>query len=77
VAYFARILGNPNNPGSEAQVKDVQTAGHGLGRQLSILMASTESEIDAAFATLVQRRAGALLVGSTLSFSPDALNSWR
>ena len=35
--------------------------------QLAILKAGTESEIDAAFAILVQTRTGALLVGSVLT----------
>jgi putative tryptophan/tyrosine transport system substrate-binding protein len=38
------------------------------GVQLLIVQASTESEIDAAFATLVQRQAGALLVGTDAFF---------
>jgi len=36
--------------------------------QLHVLKASTESEIDAAFATLVQLHAGALVIGSDSFF---------
>jgi putative ABC transport system substrate-binding protein len=45
-------------------IRDVQEAARAKGVQLHILKASTESEIDAAFATLVQRQAGALLVAT-------------
>ncbi|HVI61104.1 MAG TPA: ABC transporter substrate-binding protein [Bradyrhizobium sp.] len=41
----------------------MQAAGRALGRQILVLNASTEGEIDAAFAALVQLRAGALAVG--------------
>jgi putative ABC transport system substrate-binding protein len=42
----------------------VQEAARTKGLQLQILKAGTESEIDAAFATLVELKAGALIVGS-------------
>ena len=57
------LLVNPNNDNAERAMREVQEAARAKGVQLSILKASTESEIDAAFATLVQLRAGVLLVG--------------
>ena len=42
----------------------MQEAAHALGLQIHVLNASTEGEIDTAFATLPQLRAGALLVGT-------------
>ena len=42
----------------------MQSAARAKGVQLPILKASTESEIDSAFATLVQRRAGALVIAT-------------
>jgi putative ABC transport system substrate-binding protein len=42
---------------------------HAKGVQLPILKASTESEIDAAFASLVELRAGGLLVGADPFFT--------
>ena len=45
-------------------MRDVQEAARAKGVQLPILKAGTEGEIDAAFATLGQLHAGALLVGS-------------
>jgi putative ABC transport system substrate-binding protein len=56
------LLVNPNNPVSERQTRDVQEAARAKGVQLTILKAGTESEIDAAFASLAQLHAGALVV---------------
>jgi putative tryptophan/tyrosine transport system substrate-binding protein len=59
------VLLNPNNPVTTGtQLKDVQEAARVLGQHINILQASTEQDIDTAFATLAQLRAGALLVGS-------------
>jgi putative ABC transport system substrate-binding protein len=56
------LLVNPNFPGAGLEISETQTAAGAVGRNLIILNASTESEIDAAFATLVQQRVGALAV---------------
>jgi putative ABC transport system substrate-binding protein len=56
------LLVNPNNAAVERTIRDAQEAAQVKGVQLQILKASTESEIDAAFATLVQLHDGALLV---------------
>ena len=45
-------------------MRDAHEVARAKGRQLSILNASTESEIDAAFAALAQLRAGALVVAA-------------
>jgi putative ABC transport system substrate-binding protein len=58
------ILANPNSSNTEAEVKDVQAAALAVAQQLVILEASDERDIETAFATLRQRGAGALLVGS-------------
>jgi putative ABC transport system substrate-binding protein len=59
------LLVNPSNSGSERMMRDVQEAARAKGVELLILKADSESEIDAAFASLVQGRAGALLVATT------------
>jgi putative ABC transport system substrate-binding protein len=59
------LLVNPTNENAERVVRDGQDAARAKGVQLTILKAATENEIDTAFATLAQLRAGALL------FSPD------
>ena len=58
------LLVNPNNASAEPQIRDVQEAAGTKGVRLRILKASTENEIDAAFATLGQLHAEALLVGT-------------
>jgi putative tryptophan/tyrosine transport system substrate-binding protein len=58
------LLVNPYNAAEELVVSDLQEAARAKGFQLAILKAGTEGEIDAAFAVLVQSRAGALLVGN-------------
>jgi putative ABC transport system substrate-binding protein len=63
------LLANPNNESAERMIRDVQEAAHAKGVQLHILKASTESEIDAAFTTLLQLQAGALVVGSDPFFN--------
>jgi len=55
---------NPKDPRAETQSKDMQKAAHAVGLQIHILNASTEGEIDTAFARLVQLRADALIVGT-------------
>jgi putative tryptophan/tyrosine transport system substrate-binding protein len=63
------FLVNPGNPGfAEAEAKEVQQAARALGVKLLVLNASNSSEIDAAFATLVQQQAGALLVGGDVFY---------
>jgi putative ABC transport system substrate-binding protein len=54
------LLVNPNNQITERVMRDVREAAKGV--QLLILKAGSESEIDAAFASLVQQQAGALVI---------------
>jgi len=63
------MLVNPNNPTTELLIRDVQEAAREKGIQLSILKASTISEIDAAFASLAQLRPGALIVDADSVFT--------
>jgi putative ABC transport system substrate-binding protein len=62
------MLVNPNDPLTELFIAEVQEAARAKGLALHILKARTESEIDAAFAGLLQLDAGALLVGGDLFF---------
>jgi putative ABC transport system substrate-binding protein len=57
-------LMNPAFPGTERQLRDVEAAARVLGLQLIVLRASTDGEIDAAFATMAQQGGRALLVGT-------------
>ena len=58
------VLPNPNRQDHARQKVDVEEAAHALGLQIQLLLASNQSEIDAAFATAMQVRAGAMLVGA-------------
>jgi putative ABC transport system substrate-binding protein len=63
------VLLNPNRPNYALQVRDVQEPAAAIGQQIRILSASNESDIDAAFATAVQLRAGAMLVSADPFFN--------
>jgi len=63
-ARATALLVNPNGPSAERIVRDVQEAAHAKGMQPHILKAGTESEIDAAFASLLQLQADALVVST-------------
>ena len=63
-ARVIALLVNPNNPSTERIIEKVQEGARVKGVQLLILKAGSKSEIDAAFASLVQLQAGALLIGA-------------
>ena len=63
-AKIVALLVNPKDPRTENQSTDMQEAAHALGLQVHILNASSEGEIETAFADLVQLRADALIVGT-------------
>jgi putative tryptophan/tyrosine transport system substrate-binding protein len=56
------VLVNPTRPGVDVQLAQAQQAARVLGLPLHILRASSERDLDAAFVTLVQQRAGALMI---------------
>ena len=64
-ATIIGLLVNPKNPTAEPITRNLQEASRTLGLKLHVLHASTEREIEKAFATLLQLRAGALVI------SPD------
>jgi putative tryptophan/tyrosine transport system substrate-binding protein len=61
------VLVNPKTSLAEPVTTDVQRAASAIGRSIEVLAASSNSDIDTAFASLAQKRADALLV------SPDTL----
>jgi putative ABC transport system substrate-binding protein len=62
------VLVNPDNPSiTDSFVTELQTAASAIGRQIEVVTASTNGDIDRAFTTLAKKRADALLI------SPDAL----
>ena len=68
-ARVIALLVNPNDPRAEGLIRDMQEAARAKGVQLPILKASTEGEIDVAFAALIELHAGALVVGPDPFFS--------
>jgi putative tryptophan/tyrosine transport system substrate-binding protein len=56
------LLLNPRNPAADGQLRDVRTAARTLGRELQVVNASTEREIEAAFVSLAPLRVGGLVV---------------
>jgi len=68
VAAIAMVV-NPVTTYAAPRARKVQEAARSFGLQLHVLNARTEQEIDAAFATLVKLRAGALLVDSDPFFN--------
>jgi putative tryptophan/tyrosine transport system substrate-binding protein len=58
------LLANPNNPNFGADPPETEAAANALGRRLEVLRATTERDLDAAFTTIVERQAGALVVMS-------------
>jgi putative ABC transport system substrate-binding protein len=61
-AKVIAFLVNPNNAATERAASSLEKAARAKGVQLAIVKAGSESEIDAAFATLVQLKAGGLIV---------------
>ena len=58
------VLVYPDSPNLEAERRDVQAAAQAIGQQLIVLDVSSDRDMETAFATAVQRGAGALLVGA-------------
>jgi len=56
------VLVNPRSPEAEPQLRDLQETARNVGQPLRVLSASSEPEIDAAFAILAKQRVAALLV---------------
>src|SRR5262249_56077173 len=63
------VVVNRAGPSRETQLRDVEPAARGMGLQIDVLDASTSREIDAAFATFVDRRPDALFVAADIVFT--------
>jgi putative ABC transport system substrate-binding protein len=62
------FLANPTRPSFQSEVKNAQQGAQALGVKLIVLNASTEAEIDTAFAELSRQRIAALLLGTDVFF---------
>jgi hypothetical protein len=71
MAYLA------TSPSAKTEVEEVRAAASAQGIQLLVLNASTEEELDAAFANLVKLRAGGLASLGSRSSTVSATDLWR
>jgi putative ABC transport system substrate-binding protein len=66
-AAIIAVLGDPDQPELDVELQEIETAGRAIGLQILIVKAASERDLNAAFATVVQAHADALLVrGSPL-----------
>jgi putative ABC transport system substrate-binding protein len=72
LARTVAYLTNPEAPDSEAATREMQATARALGLQAIILEARKDLDIDAAFATLSERRADALVVGPHVLFERNS-----
>jgi len=68
-AVVIAMLMNPNFPAAAAELSDVEGAAHAFGRELLVLKAVTETDIDAAFDALIGHRPDALVIGADAFFN--------
>ena len=71
-AQAISFLVNPSNPRTDDEIRDAREAARAKGVQLHVVTASSDSEIEPAFATLSQLRAGGLVVVGDVVFSNRA-----
>jgi putative ABC transport system substrate-binding protein len=71
-AGLIAFLANPHNPNAENDAREAQLAARALDVKLLTLNVGSEPDLDAAFATLTQQRAGALLVDPDPFFTARA-----
>jgi putative tryptophan/tyrosine transport system substrate-binding protein len=67
-ASLLGMLANPDTPTAQAEQKDLRSAAQAIGQQVVVLDAKSDGDLESAFQILVQRGAGALLVGGSSFF---------
>ena len=60
---------NPTFPSANSQTKELQTAANKLGQRIQIVNASSEHDLDAAFASMKELQVSAVLVGADPFFN--------
>src|SRR6516162_7450095 len=74
----ATVIGmfvNPNNPNADTQIRGAQEAALARGVGLDVVNVGDDRDLDPAFARLLERRIGAVVVGADPIFLPSAINS--
>ena len=67
-AGVVAMLVNPSDTWAQTQIADTEAAARAVGQQLVVIRASTEADIDAAFASFAQGQVGGLLVATSPFF---------
>jgi putative ABC transport system substrate-binding protein len=62
------VLANPNGPDATHETMEVQVAARAVGRDVLVLNASTDRQIDSAFVSMVQHRVGGLILNADSFF---------
>jgi putative ABC transport system substrate-binding protein len=65
------VLVNPVSPAADADLRDVEAAARAIGQQIHVLKVDGSRDIEAAYAALVEQRAGAVLIVSSNLFSVE------
>jgi putative tryptophan/tyrosine transport system substrate-binding protein len=71
-ATLIGVLLNPKGPNLAAVSRDLQAASRAVGLPIHVVHASTEPDLDAAFAALSKLRAGALVIGTDTFFNSQS-----
>jgi putative ABC transport system substrate-binding protein len=66
------FLVNPTNQNAESDTQEVQAAARAIGRRVLVVPAANEQELDRAFTTILNERAGALLLAADSFFEGRA-----
>jgi putative ABC transport system substrate-binding protein len=66
------LLVNPKNPNAEPDSRTLRVAAHALGRRIEVLKAASETDLEAAFAAIMEQRLGALFVNIDSFFAARA-----
>jgi putative ABC transport system substrate-binding protein len=56
------LLVNPKNPNAEPDIRTLRAAAQALGRRIEVLKATSETDLETAFAAIMEQRLGALFV---------------
>jgi putative ABC transport system substrate-binding protein len=68
-AAVVAMLANPSSAQTRFELSEVQATANKIGQQVRMLTASTDSEVDAAFATIVEQQIKGLLVQGDVFFT--------
>jgi ABC-type uncharacterized transport system substrate-binding protein len=67
-AAVVGVLVNPTAANAEIESREIQAAARAIGQQIRVLSATSERDIEAAFASVTQHGIGALVIGADAFF---------